>query len=263
MAAHEGTALDALIIFSDNLLVKSGRTSSCKLTNRQFFWEGCGESNIKCINKADGRVDPVLKIFRGCEVMLTKNDDVKMARANGTRAAVEGVDLKPGEQMFEVLMDGVKIPAVFASQVEGIRLLHKNKAARPKQFTMKPTKYNVKAFLPNSRHNMSAPNTDRSVVIMEMNQLPVTSNTATTCHKLQGTGVDNLFVSEWKNEANWIYVILSRVTSLKGLFLCHELKPNPTLHKLSEILMKKIQHFKTNASRPTPTTQEYQAMCQD
>jgi len=81
---------------------------------------------------------------------------------------------------------------------------------------------------------------DRKTVRMEMNQLPVVSNTATTGHKLQGSGVDNLFVSEWKNEASWIYVILSRVKTRSGLFLRQELKADTKLHAIPVLLQKKL-----------------------
>ena len=49
-------------------------------------------------------------------------------------------------------------------------------------------------------------------------------NDATTGHKLQGMSKDWLVVVLWSFTQNWIYVVLSRVRTLKGLFL---LKPLP------------------------------------
>ena len=92
-------------------------------------------------------------------------------------------------------------------------------------------------------------------------QLPVVSNTATTGHKLQGSGVDNLFVSEWFNEASWIYVILSRVKTRNGLFLREELKPNIPIHKVPETLKRKLDYFKNNCTRPDLDESEYKNMC--
>ena len=55
-------------------------------------------------------------------------------------------------------------------------------------------------------------------------QLPINMNDATTGHKLQGMSKDNLIVASWTFVENWIYVMLSRVRTLKGLYL---LKPIP------------------------------------
>ena len=57
-----------------------------------------------------------------------------------------------------------------------------------------------------------------------MTQLPINMNDATTGHKLQGMSKDKLIVVSWSFIPNWIYVVLSRVRTLKGLFL---LKPLP------------------------------------
>ena len=50
-------------------------------------------------------------------------------------------------------------------------------------------------------------------------------NDATTGHKLQGMSKDKLIIVSWSFIPNWIYVVLSRVRTLKGLFL---LRPLPT-----------------------------------
>jgi hypothetical protein len=56
---------------------------------------------------------------------------------------------------------------------------------------------------------------------------PVNNDLATTGHKLQGMTINFLIVSSINyNTANWIYVVLSRVTSLDGLLLMQPLKPN-------------------------------------
>ena len=54
---------------------------------------------------------------------------------------------------------------------------------------------------------------------LKANQLPFVVNNATMGHKLQGSGVDKLFVHSWSYVQNWVYVMLSRVTTMEGLFL--------------------------------------------
>ena len=60
---------------------------------------------------------------------------------------------------------------------------------------------------------------------VSMTQLPINMNDATTGHKLQGMSKDKLIVVSWSFIPNWIYVVLSRVRTLDGLFL---LKPLST-----------------------------------
>ena len=251
-----------LSLFSVTILWSSEEKKQPDLLQTGIFWESCGESNITCINKSDGHVDPLLKLWFDCETMLTRNEDVKNAKANGTRCLVKQLQLKPGEQVFMVSMDGIKVPAVFASQVKCIVLEHLNKNASPQQFTMTPQKYSVKAHFP-VPGDETAPNRNQTVVPMSMVQLPVTSNTATTGHKLQGTGVDNLLVSEWRKDPNWIYVILSRVTALDGLFLRKELDVLPSVFAVPEFLKAKIDHFQRHAACVPLTENDYESMCMD
>jgi hypothetical protein len=59
----------------------------------------------------------------------------------------------------------------------------------------------------------------REVVWATVNRFPLLINHATTGHKLQGQTKPSLYISEWHYGANWPYVVLSRVKTLKGLFL--------------------------------------------
>ena len=66
---------------------------------------------------------------------------------------------------------------------------------------------------------------------LKMKQFGVNNNIATTGHKLQGMSKDQLIVSSWNYSfKNWIYVVLSRVRTLSGLYLCQpidETRPFP------------------------------------
>jgi len=64
-----------------------------------------------------------------------------------------------------------------------------------------------------------------SLGVKKKNKMGILMNDATTGHKLQGMSKDKLIVVSWTFIPNWIYVVLSRVRTLKGLFL---LKPLPT-----------------------------------
>ena len=63
-----------------------------------------------------------------------------------------------------------------------------------------------------------------------INRFPVLINHATMGHKLHGQTKSSLCISDWHYGATWPYVVLSRVTSLRGLFL---LKPLLADHDFS------------------------------
>ena len=57
-----------------------------------------------------------------------------------------------------------------------------------------------------------------------MQQFPLNSNIATTCHKLQGKTLNRLIINSFDySKKNWVYVVLSRITSLQGLVLLEKL----------------------------------------
>ena len=60
---------------------------------------------------------------------------------------------------------------------------------------------------------------------MKATQIPLTSNNATTGHKLQGTTLDAVYILSWDYSANWPYVVLLRVRTLQGLYLGRPLNP--------------------------------------
>ena len=55
------------------------------------FWTTCSENDIK-LPRGKGRLDPVLKIYKDCRVMLTTNIDDKNGQANDT--FIDSVELK-------------------------------------------------------------------------------------------------------------------------------------------------------------------------
>ena len=60
-----------------------------------------------------------------------------------------------------------------------------------------------------------------------MTQFGINDNIATTVHKLQGVSLDNLIIHSWNYVIkNCVYVVLSRVKTLKGLVLCQLLDIN-------------------------------------
>ena len=99
------------------------------------------------------------------------------------------------------------------------------KAAR--RFKLTPKKYTATVYC-TIDDNVSDTTEFRQTII---HQIPVVDNDGTTGHKLQGTSKDMLIGVDWSFQNNWIYVVLSRVRTLKGLFLLKRL-PMSALSKL-------------------------------
>ena len=80
---------------------------------------------------------------------------------------------------------------------------------------LKPEDFAVEMKLPGSTNQIKG---------FKMAQFAVNMSLATTGHKLQGMTMDLLILAEISLVPNWLYVVLSRVTTLKGLFLMHPLR---------------------------------------
>ena len=61
-------------------------------------------------------------------------------------------------------------------------------------------------------------------------------NHATTGHKLQGKTLKQLVIAQWSAMKNWAYVVLSRVTTLDGLYLLEPIPENIDFSPIPEYL---------------------------
>jgi hypothetical protein len=89
---------------------------------------------------------------------------------------------------------------------------------------------------------------------MKATQLPLLINNATTGHKLQGTGVDAIFVHNWSYVTNWVYVMLSRVRTHAGLFARQKLSNDLSKYDVPLALQRMLQQFRSKA--PTYWTED-------
>jgi hypothetical protein len=89
---------------------------------------------------------------------------------------------------------------------------------------------------------------EREILKMKATQLPVIVNNATTGHKLQGAGVDSLFVHNWSYVTNWVYVMLSRVRTHAGLFCRKPLSYDLTRYAVPEALQNMLEEFATRSA---------------
>ena len=219
---------DCLIVLAAELMIKNLKgngSSMIPLQDLNSFYTTCGEDDCKFPSRTSSRMDPVLKLYKGCPIMLTENTNVAAGIANGTEATVSKIVLKKDTTPFQInLDDGNYVDAVYADQVLEIHLQHSNiYNIIDKNFVLKPRKFTFTARLtpPPSLHSRS-PRFNRKMTAL---QLPIISNSVTTGHKLQGSSRDNILIDSFSYTSNWPYVVLSRVTTIKGLFLRKPLDP--------------------------------------
>ena len=246
MYKQHGHTNDAVLVFSDHLEVKNSSEKYIPFPNCKTFWETCGEDNIKP-PKGKGRMDPVLKFVVNSRVMLTTNSNVREGRANGTQGTFEKLVLKPGTEIKTVVLsNGVPVKAVFASNVEQIILKHSNKRIHPEIFALEPKTYTFQAKILKPSV-LQTKGDEREAISMKAKQLPVITNNATTGHKLQGSGVDNVFIHTWSYTTNWVYVMLSRVRTKSGLYMRKPLSRDLKKYAVPPALVRMIDRFRKHA----------------
>jgi hypothetical protein len=230
---------NAILVLSSDIQVLSKANGNTTLTNTQIFHSQCGESDTSTYNKS--KVDPVLKLYPHCPIMLNENSDVRGGVANGSQGTTEGVELKSDATIHHVKFHGFDLKAVLASEVCLVRIkllaLHHlcEKKIVPKEST-----FSCKYPLP--REFQSGRST-RFKLKMKARQLPMVSNSATTGHKLQGASKDHLYIPFWHyGTPNWPYVMISRVRTREGLFIGEPLNPDKNF-ELDSRITRMLQQF--------------------
>ena len=244
-----GHTKDCFMVFSDHLEARLSKSTYTPFLNRRTFWEDCGEDDLEPLQYTH-RMDPVLRLYQDCRVMLPSNSDVNAGLAKGTQATFNRLVLKPGVTPRTVkIADGIPVNAVYASEVEHAEFTHENDRIDPALFSIKPKQntFDAKILKPEALRTKKSP---REKIRMRAIQLPVLINNATTGHKLQGAGVKQIFVQRWTYTTNWPYVMLSRVKTRAGLFLLVELKRKLSEYAVPASLTRMLDRFRADA---TPT----------
>ena len=229
----------AILIFMDNMEMRDYKNTYVRVMSnsvKSYFFRNCGEHACKTGDMTTGRVDPVLKLYHGCPMMLTENKDVPSGQANGSRLKLKSVKVKMGEQpMIVSLLSGVRIRAFSATQIASLTLRHEVEDIKPQEFEVVSKSFTFSAIV-----NLSD---DKRALHMKGNQFPIVSNGVTTGHKLQGCSMEMLAVFEQFYGQNWMYVILSRVRTMQGLYLAHSLDSDLKKYAMSVSMQKMIATF--------------------
>jgi len=179
--------------------------------------------------------------------MCITNEDLDQERGNGTLCKFLRVKLrKDGRERVCKNWDGKKVWTVSVDDVEWMEFEHypTPTGTKARTFRLKPQEFaaTIKFPLPDTLTT--------NVGNAKVKQVPVNSNIATTGHKLQGMSKDVLIVNDWNYRcANWVYVVLSRVRTLAGLYLMKPLDLERSFN-VPQSLIRFEQRLKDNKERP-------------
>ena len=219
----------------------------------------CGDSHIR--TPSGKKINPALRMYVGAHAMCTDNSKLKQLKlGNGTLCRVKRIKLKRGAPPLRWKnWDGVKVYTTSARFVEWVEFSQFPESDKIKSLKNKIESMSSEngtnqvssqgetfATLQNRLDSLQSAQLFRLTPIKStatvdvsldysvnehtllkkviITQIPINMNNATTCHNFQGMSVDKLLVVLWSFMENWIYVVLSRVRTLKELYL---LKPLP------------------------------------
>ena len=194
----------------------------------------CGEGH--CKDGENKNVSPMLKLYYGCDVMLTDNQDVENNLANGTVGKFVGIKLVENisvDDLDIIEINGYLVHCVEAKDVH--RLLLQLQEPMEKIIEIKCEERTVTVQFPDVTIEKNNGDYMRLKRKMKLLQFPVNLAMARTTHKLQGKSLDGVVVAEWSYESNWAYVVLSRVRSIDGLFLRRKLEQSNIMPMSAEL----------------------------
>jgi hypothetical protein len=183
-----------------------------------ILYATCGEAHVR--TSGNKMYSPLLKLYHNRPMMINENIDVKSGIANGMMCAFKNVVLKKGiefSNLERIQIDGYFVYCASVTQIEHLNL--QDMDGDGQMFRLEPMKKTVKVHFPLPIYGNVLRWTPRFYRKLKMCQFPLNAGNARTIHKLQGRSIENIVVSSWDYKGNWIYVALSRVKTLKGLFI--------------------------------------------
>jgi hypothetical protein len=256
---------DCILVLSSEIEVKKGNGTFERRSNQweEHFWQNCGEGDCQP-QGFSGRFDPGLLLYYKRPMMVNNNLDVSSGIAKGTKAYMEKIHLKPGKTIQYTNIGSknntFRIPVVRACDISRVAMRHESSDVICPVFMLEPKrKQTFRAKVPYPEDLQAGGQTSAQILTIRGTQLPILCNNATTGHKLQGATIKTLFVHSWSNVRNWTYVVLSRVKTLKGLFLRRKLekKDLPTLNHIPVTQEKLVRDMRDQRMQTPFSKEEY------
>jgi hypothetical protein len=184
--------------------------------------------------------------------MASVNDFKKEGVVKGATRKFKGIVLNQFNEQKVEIWNGYKVYTVEACGVKQIfcEYTKKHETEPTKTFMLPVKTFDISVRIPihQGKHFLK-------LAKSKINQFPVNSDIASTGHKLQGMTKQYLIVAQLNySTPNWIYVVLSRVTTLHGLFLLQPIKanfnpqPSKLLQEELHLFSKQSRNFPENVN---------------
>ena len=171
---HNVSTRDTLIILADKPAAKTSHGNYEPFHNRKIFWENCGEDDIKFPREHNGRMDPLLKLYKGCQLIMVFNNNVRHGEANRTTVTLRSICLNPNIVPMQIIIGKLPVEAIYASQVVSIVLKHNNPKIILNTFQLEPIEFHITTRILKPKL-LQMKEDDRKMVKMKATQL-------VTCH---------------------------------------------------------------------------------
>ena len=179
----------------------------------------------------------MLKIYKNRRLSITQNLNVENCIANGAMCKFLGINLHENarkECIETILIDDFYVNCIEACNVESVtvEMLDGNHDCSNPRVTQLPIlSVTACAYFPMALDGAITKQTNRLWRKIKFSQFPVSVADARTVHKLQGRSLQNIMIPTWNYQGNWVYVVLSRCSTLKGVFLRSPLKKSKPMSK--------------------------------
>jgi hypothetical protein len=221
--------------------------------SKDILYACVGEAHVKSLGNSK-TYDPLLKLYFGRPLMINDNLDVKKCIANGTMCEFQSIVLKEGITMSDldvIVIDGFYVRCADVSQIESMKLKILDGLDFEDEVRMaylKPQDISGgQVYFPMILGDEIDRKTPRFWRGIRLEQFPVNSANARTIHKLQGRSLGNVLIHSWDYTGNWIYVALSRVRVMSGLFLCQ-----PLIHTKCKGMSQEVRQFMERLEKKRP-----------
>ena len=199
MNENDPVPMHTIIIGASNATWESRLFGSREFKFYKILYEKCSEADCKI--KKNGRIDPCLKLYSNCPIMLTENRDVRRGEANGCPCRVKKIVLKDDVIPEKKCVDGYCVN--FVSSADALHIEAKSEIDVEVNFYICACHRRATVTFPQPDYFHDDDAKEKFTCSLKMRQFPVHVNNATTGHKLQGTSLDALMISSWSYTRNW------------------------------------------------------------
>lgn len=171
----------------------------------------------------------------GASYMVGQNADVAKGIANGTICTLVDVILENDDKITTtVTKEGYHIHTVTATNVKCMIFQHSTKAWQ-EQLLFNSLPQGCFPVLPVCKKTFHQFGGSGTRMQVKVTQLPVVLSKIVTGHKLQGQTVSHIVLANLQKHKNgssgWLYVVLSRVSSINGFFTLTRIPEDPRFYK--------------------------------